>query len=654
MYRTVFYWIFLSFLCFSCGKKTDYLAQALTFAGENRPELEKVLAHYRKNPADSLKYRAAVFLIENMPGHYSYKNTEWIDAYYHELATSVSLNHDNVTNKSIIEQISGKYKGVKTNEYVWDSQTFTADFLIRNIDRAFEVWPGEWATHVSFHDFCEYILPYKGTELQSIDNWREYARDMLKADLDTLHYCDLYKHSAFRAATTVSKEIIRLRCQDLPSGGVNSIPVRDVRTIAQLPFGSCDDYAMLALPVMRSKGIPVMRDYTPQWPFQAQSHVWNIVLVNSGVHMVFSAGSSNPGELHKPNEKMAKVFRECYATNREIVAIHQEEKHIPPVFRNRFIRDVTPEYMSVGDVEIAVPKAWKNNHKYAYLAVFDNRNWVPVHYGKVSGNKVKFNKMGKMSMYLPVFYDEQGVRPFAPPFYIDYDGQVKRFVADIPLKAVDIRRKYFIAGHCYGVGIRLLGGKFQASDRPDFNDAVTLYTIPDFTVQSGEVYLDSLQAPYRYWRYYSADERHNNMAELYFYEEGNEQPVYGKITGTDDSYNHLKRDDKEAVFDGDPLTFYDALTPSDSWVGMDFGRPVKMAKISYTPRGDGNDITPGDTHELLYWDNHRWNSTGKRQAMDIKLIYENLPSGTIYWIRNLSRGRDERIFSYENGNLQWW
>jgi hypothetical protein len=262
--------------------------------------------------------------------------------------------------------------------------------------------------------------------------------------------------------------------------------------------------------------------------------------------------------------------------------------------------------------------------------------------------------MGKMSMYLPVFYDERGVRPFAAPFYIAYDGQVKRFVADSAHKAIDIRRKYFIAGHCYGVGIRLLGGKFQAATRPDFNDAATLYTISDFTVQSGEVFLDSLQATYRYWRYYSADERHNNMAELYFYEEGNEQPTYGKIIGTDDSYNHLKRDDKESVFDGDPLTFYDALTPSDSWVGMDFGRPVKIVKISYTPRGDGNDITPGDTHELLYWDNHQWNSMGKRQATDIKLMYENLPSGTIYWIRNLSRGHNERIFSYENGKQVWW
>lgn len=45
--------------------------QALNEAGANREQLVKVLAHYSKNPADSLKLRAAEFLIGNMPGQYT-------------------------------------------------------------------------------------------------------------------------------------------------------------------------------------------------------------------------------------------------------------------------------------------------------------------------------------------------------------------------------------------------------------------------------------------------------------------------------------------------------------------------------------------------------------------------------------------------------
>ena len=62
----------------SCTRQDQYLEYALKSAGANRPELEKVLDHYQ---GDTLKYKAAVFLIENMPGHYSYAGKE-IEEYY--------------------------------------------------------------------------------------------------------------------------------------------------------------------------------------------------------------------------------------------------------------------------------------------------------------------------------------------------------------------------------------------------------------------------------------------------------------------------------------------------------------------------------------------------------------------------------------------
>ena len=52
------------------------LEVALQSAENNRKELEKVLCHYQKNPADSLKYKAACFLIENMPNKYSINGKE--------------------------------------------------------------------------------------------------------------------------------------------------------------------------------------------------------------------------------------------------------------------------------------------------------------------------------------------------------------------------------------------------------------------------------------------------------------------------------------------------------------------------------------------------------------------------------------------------
>ena len=60
------YIAFLFWLVTSCtAGKTDNspLERALQAAAENRGELEKVLAHYAQDPTDSLKLKAARFLI---------------------------------------------------------------------------------------------------------------------------------------------------------------------------------------------------------------------------------------------------------------------------------------------------------------------------------------------------------------------------------------------------------------------------------------------------------------------------------------------------------------------------------------------------------------------------------------------------------------
>jgi hypothetical protein len=639
---------------FSCQKGNVYnLEKAMYYAGENASELKKVLKHYSSNKSDSLKLKAAEFLIANMRGHFSCNNREILESYCDEIEKSASINNSSEENRAVIEQISKQYENTNNlNEYITDLKIITAEYLIHNIESAFEVWEkGEWATHVSFSDFCEYILPYKVAEFQLLDHWRDYSKNLFAGDLDNLHYCDLYKNSVFQAATTVSKEIIKSNRQDWPFGGINAFPILKISTLAQMPFGSCSDYSTLALAVMRSKGIPVAEDFTPQWPFQAQGHTWNVLLDNNFKHLIFSSGSSNPGEVHKPTEKMAKVFRKCYAVNEEILAIRSSEKRVPTLYNNCCFKDVTDEYMDVRDIEITIPSKFRKKFKYAYLAVFDNKNWTPIHYGKVSGKKVKFEKMGKNCMYLPVFYNEQGIVPFSSPFLLTAKGEIKKFVGDFNnFQTMVVRRKYFVGSHIYDVE-RMKNGLFQAANNSDFSDADTLYRIPEFTVQSGEVFLDTLQKSYRYWRYVGPDYSFCNVGELYFYQDRNKKPIYGQVIGTQE-INPINK--KEVTFDGDPLTLFNSAEPVGGWVGLDFGKPVKIDKISYTPRGDGNDITPGNIYELFFWANNQWNSAGKKEAYDIKLIYDNIPVNTIYWIHNHSGGNDERIFTYENGKQIWW
>ena len=80
--------ISLSLLIISCNQYGSGVTKALKYAGDNRAELEQVLSHYSSNKSDSLKLRAACYLIEYMPYHRSYPAKEY-DEYGYNLGEFV-------------------------------------------------------------------------------------------------------------------------------------------------------------------------------------------------------------------------------------------------------------------------------------------------------------------------------------------------------------------------------------------------------------------------------------------------------------------------------------------------------------------------------------------------------------------------------------
>ena len=118
--RHILYFVLVVFVC-SCTTYSDDLEDVLRQAGKNRGELEKVLKYYGKNKADSLKYRAAEFLIVNMPGKYSmYYDAPWNDA------ATVFLRWTSSSNKQLVLDEYGL--GKKIGKY--DLLHITGDYLI--------------------------------------------------------------------------------------------------------------------------------------------------------------------------------------------------------------------------------------------------------------------------------------------------------------------------------------------------------------------------------------------------------------------------------------------------------------------------------------------------------------------------------------------
>lgn len=633
-------------------EQEENLEYALDFAMENRDELEKVLAHYAD---DSLKLKAAKYLITNMPGHYSYVDAHVSCRYAIAVDSILNVMREEIDYNAVRDSIDkcAKAMGMDTLNKEFDSRLVTSDFLIKNIDEAFDDWQnGPWAGHVSFDVFCEYILPYKTEELQPLDNWRSRLKCYCADKLKYLGCCDQLRHSPLAAAKILNKNLSdSLR----PTMGLS---VRHVylplKCRARIPFGQCADYVKIANSVFRSHGIPVCEEFTPQWAGRSLGHSWNVLIASDGREVSFAGITEQIDGFHKPEERMAKVYRRTYAINRELQKLNQIETFVPEIFRDIFIKDVTSERISCCDISLDVGE---QEDEYAYLFTFDNWKWVPVACGMISKGKVVFRNMGKNIVYLPACYDDDGeIRPVNHPFVLHYDGRLEFIIPDTCRRIrMQLSRKYPVMEYVYEYIPRLTDGEFQASDFSDFSTYQVVHKIKEGCAKGVEFKVPDSIAPHRYWRYIS--NRYASfcsMSEVSFYLGKDTLRAKGKVIGTEGSWGNDSTHTREKAFDGNILTSFDAPRGEGCWVGLDFGKPVKFDHIIYYGRGDGNSVEIGDLYGLYYWEGEGWKCIGKRKAFHPYVVFHGAPTDGLFLLRDLTKGCDERIFTYKDGKQNWW
>lgn len=87
------------------------------------------------------------------------------------------------------------------------------------------------------------------------------------------------------------------------------------------------------------------------------------------------------------------------------------------------------------------------------------------------------------------------------------------------------------------------------------------------------------------------------------------------------------------------------------WLAIDFGLSVSISRIHYLPLTDDNNIVPGETYELLISDDKEFNSLGIKVAEHSYIDFDSVPVNGLYWIRNHTKGREERIFTFEKNRV---
>ena len=623
----------LLFLLQGCG---DPLDVSLKLSGENRGQLEKVLQHYADNP---LKKKAAEFLIRNMKLRYT-ETCPYMDEYYRQL-DSLQLDstvtvwdmkafYDSVYS---MERFSGKEK-------IPDLKAVTADYLIRHIDAAFVAWQSPWAKSLPFEEFCEYILPYR------------VGNEPLEVWMDLYH-----KEYAWVKASLLQHPVedVYYAIDSLVKGHRYFTPwyVPDLRpsSLLHIKMGSCPSYVAMGAYLYRSIGVPVACDFTPNWTNHAMGHSWLSILSEGKTCPIMPGSSVSFGNhIRRNSYRLSKAYRRLFG---ETGGLIQDENDVPPLFLSKRIVDVTAQYIDV--VDIQVPKRFPTDmpHKYAYLSVFDLKDWKAVAYGKRSGNGYEFRDMAPNAVYLPMYYSKGEYRPAYYPVKIDERGESSFLVPDTAsLIKVRLTRKFMdLFPSVWAKQAR--GGMFLFSKGASFfgADTVRIDSLTEYNFQD-----IALNKSYRYMKYIPPVMTEGNMAEIELYDAQGVK-MSGKVIGNYRPQGMDARKVMESVFDGNVLSSSKKpRNQHDAWLGVDLGKERFVSRFAYLIRNDDNFIRDGELYELFYWNGEGWHSLGRKQGSRKLqyLEYDNVPANALMLLRNLTKGKEERIFTYENGRQVWW
>ena len=221
-----------------------------------------------------------------------------------------------------------------------------------------------------------------------------------------------------------------------------------------------------------------------------------------------------------------------------------------------------------------------------------------------------------------------------------------------------LKRKYPRFDRMEMHATKLRRSKVEASNDPTWSNRTLLFDLYTTPQDVNDSIVD-VPRKFRYIRWKPTDYRTGDLAEVAFYGkrtwEEEEKKLSGEIIGlpTIDSttqypYTH--------AMDGNPETFFAKDKDTEGYVGLDLGKgnEAYITRVHFHPRSDTNFILIGDTYELCYWENGSWHSCGWQTASSHELTFHDVPQGTLYILHNRSRGKEERIFTYENGEQVWW
>lgn len=599
------------FLLYGCIHESP-LDRALRLAGDNRRHLEQVLRHYAGNPDDSLKYKAACFLIGNMPGHGWYEG-EVLEHYERWIDSAYALQ--NVIFRAVLRDAFFRQPDA-WKDLVWkeDVRHLDSSFLIVHIDSTFErIRQRPWLKSFSFEQLCEHILPYRV----------RYERPQLFFPLQ-----DSLFDSEVRPALCyddMKKDAVRIFNLNQPfQVRQQHVEILYRNRRIEYEIVGCMPWALAKEWRGKLLMCPVTSDLNPAFPNRSGRHDWAVMIDNRRPEGYVCL-------TYEENRK-GKIYRRTFC--RQDIPKAREEEYVPPFFRTPFHQDVTSLYTKTRDVEVRLQR--NAGAGYGYLCVFNDSEWKPVAWARQEKGRCRFRDMGCGVVYLPVVYERGKGMPAGFPFVLEETGHIRILKADtVGLHSLKLTRKYPSE---YAVGLLNRGfmhARLEASDRHDFRPFEHAGTFgPVSARQWSSAKVNTLKG-FRYWRIRSSSPF-----------------TLGECVLTGEKGVRLIPDTVSGAFDDNPLS-YEHADARHVFV-MDMGEETVLTSAECLLRNDGNNVWPGHWYELNYHDGTEWCSLGVKEAVGYAVEFSGIPGNALLWLRDLTEGREERIFTCQSGEVCFW
>ena len=410
------------------------IASVLDSAGSNRSELEAVLDHYKTKDNNPQKLQAAEFLIKNMPAHYSYAGDEIYE--YYDYAARILANKSlspEQQRDSLLFITDLKYRDLP-GQIVSDAQIIKADYLIKNIDASYDRWVNcDWASQITFDEYLEWLLPYKAIELQEMDAWRDTLLAHFGKGLEHPIKNDVEYNTSVGIADMLRNDAYNgLKRYGLYTRA--GLPLLSAHLQAAQTYGNIPDYALTAVLIMRSAGIPSVLDETPVGSRGTAATKWFAIMSDRCQELTSEWDfSTQIGGSFFPYERGPKVYRNTYAINPERWEYRQNAKYQYPFELGK--KDVTSKYFLTSDLSIPIEKGILKHvkDKYVYIAsaVRNEENpWQIVDFGVMKHGKATFHDMGREVLYQIQGYDGNKLIPISEPFILHKDRSIEYVSVD--------------------------------------------------------------------------------------------------------------------------------------------------------------------------------------------------------------------------------